>query len=406
MFFALHMPVFGRDSRVISVVASAHFFSHLYLLLLPPIFPLLKIDLGVSYASLGLAVAIPNLATGMLQSPIGFLVDRFGAARILIAGQLLMASSIALIGVFPDYYALLALMLLAGIGNAVYHPADYSILAECVASRRTGRAFSIHTFGGLAGFAVAPVLVVSITNWADWPVAMMVLGGLGIIHAILMIRYRHLLETPRSREAAAPARNRPGFELLFNRPILMALFFFLMIATVQSGFASFSVVVLDTVKGLSLTEANLALSIFLWLSAFGVLLGGWIADVTGRHHWVAVVCFLIVAAAAMTIASTSPGGAWLGLIFALAGLAFGAVSPSRDMLVRAITPAGSSGKVFGFVTTGFNIGGLLAPPMFGALIDRGHADLVFWVVAALAMLTITSIWGASVSRKRGRLGHY
>lgn len=402
MAFVLTAPRIGHDGKIIGVVASAHFFSHLYLLTLPPIFPLLNADLGVSYAALGLAIAIPNLATGLLQSPIGFLVDRFGAALILAAGQMVMASAIALIGIFPNYQALLALMLLAGIGNAVFHPANYAILAECVAGKRTGRAFSIHTFGGYAGSAAAPILVIAITGWTDWPTALIVMGGLGVLHAFWILGQQRLLQTRHLQASGDPAKTGSFgvLALLRSRPILMAFLFFVMISTTLSGFLGFSVVVLDQTQGMSLADASLALSVFLWLSAFGVLFGGMIADRTNRHDFVAITCFVLTAAVAIAIASASLTGFMLGLLFAVAGLATGTVSPSRDMLVRAITPPGASGKVFGFVTTGFNVGGLLAPPMFGALIDWGRADLVFWCIAALSLLTSISVVGAAGDRRR------
>lgn len=386
---------------MIAWIASAHFFSHLYLLVLPPIFPLLKADLGVSYAALGLAIAIPNLATALLQSGIGFLVDRWGARWILIGGQSLMALSILLIGLFPDYGLLLALMLLAGVGNAVYHPADYAILASRVGRERTGRAFSIHTFGGFAGFAMAPVLIVSLTGWFGWETALMILGGLGMIHALMMIGARSSLSTPKSAVTSSRTEgsSNAAWTLLSSRPVLAALCLFALIATVQTGFLSFTVVVLDTAKGLSLAEANLVLSLFLWTSAFGVLLGGWIADGTTRHDGVAVICFLATAGAAVTITLVAGPTLWLACLLAIAGLATGAVSPSRDMLVNAITPEGASGKVFGFVTTGFNIGGLLAPPLFGALVDAGRPNWVFGAVAAIAILTAATVWQASARRR-------
>ncbi len=381
-----------RDAKVIGLVASAHFFSHFYILVLPPIFPLLKEDLGVGYTSLGIAVAVLNLTTGLLQSPIGFLVDRFGAPRILIGGQILMGLSIAGIGLFPSYEALLFWMLVAGVGNAVYHPADYAILSGSVARRRTGRAFSIHTFGGYFGFAVAPVTVVTLTGWIGWPLAMVVLGSLGVVHALVLWLREDWL-SPLTRASSCkpqPVAIRSDLALLTSKPILMALVFFTIIAAVQMGFLSFSVAILEIMQGSSLTEANLALSLYLWLSAFGVLAGGWIADATDRHDHVAAVCFLISAVTAVLLASLSMSSFLIGVIFALAGLASGAVSPSRDMLVRAITPEGSSGKVFGFVTTGFNIGGLIAPPIFGAMVDYGAPQHVFWTIAVLSIIAIVS----------------
>ena len=189
-------PTGRHDLKVMSLVGTAHFFSHFYILALPPLFPILRDELGVGYAALGLALAVLNGVTGLTQAPVGFLVDRFGARAILIVGLALFSLSIGLVGVFPGYPMLLALMVVAGLGNSVFHPADYAILSSAIDQRRMGRAFSIHTFGGSAGFALAPPVVVSLTALFDWRTALVIVFEPGFrTPRMVMQRCSHSMTT-------------------------------------------------------------------------------------------------------------------------------------------------------------------------------------------------------------------
>ena len=162
------------SARAVAVVSTAHFASHFYMLLLPPLFPLLREVYGVGYTELGFAISAFSIATACTQAPVGFAVDRFGARRILVAGLLLEAVAFALIGFIPVYGALVALMAVAGVANSVYHPADYSLLNASVDPRRMGRAFSFHTSAGMLGYAVGPVSMVYLMTLTDWRTALVV----------------------------------------------------------------------------------------------------------------------------------------------------------------------------------------------------------------------------------------
>ena len=198
-----------RDLKVISLIGTAHFFSHFYILLLPPLFPLLRDVYGVGYTALGLALAVLNGVTALTQAPVGFLVDRFGARGILIAGLALFSLAIGLIGLFPSYPMLLALMVLAGLGNSVFHPADYAILSSAVDQRRMGRAFSIHTFGGYAGFALAPPVIVFLTAAFDWRIALLLAAAPGLVVSLLLALNGDL-RAPRQAGRAGAAREAAG----------------------------------------------------------------------------------------------------------------------------------------------------------------------------------------------------
>lgn len=386
------------DLKVIGLIGTGHFLSHFYILALPPLFPLLRGELGVGYTALGFALAVFNVVTALTQAPVGFLVDRFGARDILIAGLALIALAIGLIGVFPSYGALVLLMALAGLGNSVFHPADYSILSASVRPARMGRAFSIHTFGGYLGFAAAPVVVVFLTELFDWRIALIASGAAGLVMAAILLASREVLQGDADRPRAPTATPQGGtggeIRLLLRGPILMALGFFVMLALAHGGVTGFGVSALEALYGISLVEANAPLTAYLFASALGVLAGGLAADRTHRHDLLVSACVVLIGASIAPIAAFTPSLAVVLVAFGLAGFFSGAVAPPRDMMVRAITPPGASGKVFGFVTTGFSIGGIITPLVFGAVLDLGQPRLVFWLIAVLSLATILTVLGA------------
>ena len=394
-----------HDLRVVSLIGTAHFFSHFYILALPPLFPLLRDVYEVSYTGLGLALAVLNGVTGLTQAPVGFLVDRFGPRALLVAGLALFSLATGLIGLFPSYPMLLALMVLAGLGNSVFHPADYAILSGAIDQSRMGRAFSIHTFGGHAGFALAPPVIVFLTAAFDWRIALMLAAAPGLVVSLLLALSGDLRRTAVGEAragAARTARGVAGIRLLLSGPILMALLFFAMLAISNSGYTSFSVAAIASMYQVPLAEANLPLTLYLACSAVGVLAGGWVADRTPQHHHVVGGSFVLVALVSALIPELLPPLGVTAGLFALAGFFSGMVAPSRDMMVRAVTPPGASGKVFGFVTTGFNVGGIAGPLLFGAVLDFGDPGLVFWTVAALSLLTLLVVYATARSGQQRR----
>ncbi len=380
------------DARVIGLVSGAHFVSHLYGLLLPPVFALIHSDSGLSYQELAAVVASYNLVSALLQTPTGFLVDRLGAGRLLIAGLVLGSIAIAVAALVPSYWALVVCFGFAGLANTVYHPADYTILSHAVAQKRIGQAFSIHTFSGLLGFAAAPPLMLICARFWGWHGALLVAAAIGLAVALVLLVQRHALTvTP-----AAPAQrqHRPagaGWRLLMTPAILKNLAFFTMLALAGGGISNFSIVALAALYDTPLWVANTGLSAYLLLSALGVLLGGVIADRTHHHTRVAAIGFALSASVVLVIGMVALGSAPLIALMALAGLLSGIIQPSRDMIVRAVTPAGSFGKVFGFVTTGFNLGGVVGPIFFGWLMDRGEPRAIFLVVVGITLLSLLTV---------------
>ena len=396
-----------NSARAVAVVSTAHFASHFYMLLLPPLFPLLRDVYGVGFTELGLAVSVFSIVTACTQVPVGFAVDRFGARSILVAGLLLQAAAFALIGFIPAYGALVALMAVAGLANAVYHPADYSLLNASVDPRRMGRAFSFHTAAGMLGYAVGPVTMVFLMNLTDWRTALVICaaggGGIGLLVA-LNARFLKERVGPDAAEsghgAGSTASGATGVRLLLSAPILLGLLFFLGISVAGHGIHSFSVSALHIIHGAPIAEAATVLSAYLFASPIGVLAGGWVADrIKRRHDVFAATCFVVIAACIGAVAVFRLPLAATGVLFAVTGLFSGMVSPSRDMLIRSMSPPGEIAKVFGFVSTGFNLGGIAAPVMYGYLLDRSDPGIVFWVVAGVSLVSVLTVMTTGRARR-------
>ncbi|MDH3451418.1 MAG: MFS transporter [Gammaproteobacteria bacterium] len=390
---------FASSTKVVALVSTAHFFSHFYLLLLPPLFPILVNVYGVGFTELGIALAVFSLTTGLTQAPVGFLVDRYGARGLLIGGIVLEGVAFALVGVLPFYPALIGLMVAAGLANAVYHPADYSILNASVPERRMGRAFSVHTTSGFLGDALAPVTIVALLTVMAWDDALMVCGAAGVLMAMLLWLNSGVLadvsnagkQSHATNPAQPPAKPRQGIALLFSLPVLTGLLFYVGISTYGRGVANFGPSVLHLGYDAPLAVASTIVACYLFASPVGVLAGGWVADHIRRHDVFSAACFVVVGTMICIVAAADLPLVAVGVLFAIAGFASGLVAPSRDMLIRALTPPGQIGKVFGFVSTGFNIGGIIAPPLFGALLDHAEPYSVFWIAGLVAFATTATV---------------
>ena len=379
------------DFRLVAGVSTAHFVSHFYMLVLPPLFAFVRADYGVSYIEIGLALTMFNAVSAVAQTPAGFLIDRINARLALIAGLLLGALGFAVAAAVDSYWVLIAAFGLIGLGNTVYHPADYTLLSRHVAPERMSHAYSLHTFAGMLGSAAAPAAVLLMHGLYGWRGAFVGSAALGALAALL------LLFTP-GGEAHHPAGKTPAPEtghtnwrLLLTAPILLNFVFFTIYAFGSFGLQNFSVVALGQLYGTSPVAANSALTGYLLLSALGVLVGGLIAGRMTNHRITAMLGLSATVFAAILIGSVDLGTLLLVLVMSLAGLCGGIVMPSRDMIVREVTPPGSFGKVFAFVTTGYHIAGILAPLLFALLLDHGQPRVIFFVTAAFTLLSIVAV---------------
>lgn len=268
-------------------------------------------------------------------------------------------------------------------------------MSASVDKRRMGRAFSIHTFAGYLGAAVAPVTILFLMTLTDWRTAIIICGVAGGLFTLVIAFNSDVLQdattTLPTQTTAQHQPERTGLSLLFSMPMVMGLLFFTGLSMSSHGMSEFSVSALTLMHDITLTKAGAVLSAYLFASPLGVLIGGWIADRTRRHDLIAVLCFVVIGLAIFCVAALDLSLEEITILFVVAGLFNGIVAPSRDMMIRAVTPAGETGKVFGFVSTGYNIGGVFAPVMFGFILDNADPALVFWAVGVISVLTIGSI---------------
>jgi MFS transporter, FSR family, fosmidomycin resistance protein len=382
-----------QESWLIALVSAAHFISHYYIILLAPLFVFIRADYGVSYTELGFAFVAFNVVTALLQTPAGFLVDRIGAKPLLVGGVLLGAVAIAVAALVDSFWVFVAMFGVAGLANTVYHPADYTLLSQGVAHQRMGRAYSVHTFAGMLGGAAAPASLLLIHTFAGWRGAFLGASLLGLVIAAVLALSRDLeIRRPKADKAAENAvAGDTGWRLLLSFPILQSLLFFAMLAIANAGLQNYSVVALGALFSTPLAAANTALSGYLLFTAIGVLTGGWVAGFTSRHALVAAVGLCAAALATFMIGMVDLGGLFLIVMMSFVGFLTGVIMPSRDLMVRENTPAGSFGKVFGFVTTGFNIGGIISPLVFGWLMDNNTPRGVFLSVAAISLISVATV---------------
>lgn len=392
----------ARDAKIIGLVGGAHFFSHFFQLLLPPLFPVLKTVFGVGYTELGLMMTLFYSASGLAQTPAGFLVDRFGAHKVLSAGLLLLSASMALIGLVSSFWAVLVLLVVAGIGNSVFHPADYAIMTHKVSKQRMARAYSVHTLTGVIGWAAAPVVMLAMASHMAWETALILLGLVGLAAGTLVVANGPALElAPRSAAQAAPGRGAAetssAARLLTSAPILMCFTYFLLLSVSLTGLQTFLPTTLPKLQGVDVATAGLMLTAYLMSNAAGTLFGGILADRTDSHE--RIVAFGLAAAAVLILAVghvAMVDGILFGAI-GLAGFLSGMTTPARDMLVRSAAPGGATGKVFGFVYSGLDLGASTAPLVLGLLLDGDHPALAMTVISASLAATILS---ALILKKR------
>ena len=389
----------SRTTRVNILIGSGHFLSHFYVLCLPPIFLAWQSAFHVSFAELGLTIMLMSGTTAVLQTPVGFLVDRHGARRFLIGGALLMSLSLACMGLATAFWQILVLGTLSGIGNSVFHPADYAILSGSVDKDRMGRSFSLHSFSGNLGFSAGPPVAAFLMAAVGWRGTLLTVGLLGLPVVLSMLLQSRILEdqVPTPPQEATKLSGR---DLLTSRTMILFLLFFTFGSMAAGGVQSWLVTVMHTVKGVDLPVAATALTAYLLGSTGGVLLGGWFADGFKRHLLLFVMVLTTLSAVLMLGVDwlIVPVAAIMGMTF-MSGLAVGASRTPRDVMVKDAAPPGQIGKVFGFVSAGLPLGSAVTPVPFGMLIDKGHPEMVLVLVAVILLLSMVCVGFAQVSAR-------
>lgn len=379
-----------HDARVMGLVGFAHAVSHFFQLVLPPLFPLLKAEFGVSYAALGMLVAVFYVVSGVTQFTAGFVVDRAGARPVLLCGVALMAGGAVLAGLAPGYGWLFPVVAMMGMGNGVFHPSDFAILNGRVAPRRLGHAYSSHGVLGNLGYALAPIVSFSLGAAFGWRPAMMMMGAGGLVVLGALATQRALLDCRRTGGTVhhTLAGSLPLFRQL---PILMCFAYFCIYTVGTIGLQTFAPSILNGAFDIPLTVGASTLSAFLLGGTAGIVAGGIFATWSPRHDRIASAGLLAGALLVVLLATWPPARTALIPLFALTGFAIGCTGPSRDLIVRAATPPGASGRVYGFVYSGLDIGGTVGPIWFGFMLDHAMARDALFAVAGCFFVAIATV---------------
>ena len=373
-----------REVQVIGLISVAHFLSHFYLTSLVPLYAAISTELGVSWTSLSWGITAYVVCTGVLQTPMGYVVDRIGGRKVLVAGLFVLASGIGAIGFATKLWHLIALMALAGVGNSVFHPADYSIISVSVSEKRLGKAFSMHSFGGSSGMMVGPLIMALFIQFdVPWRSAVIAVGLAGIALALVLLVFGKMIGEggTTKRKSESP----PWRLLLTSRPILLLFLYYLFSSAANAGVVHFSVVSLGTLYGLPLVVATLALTFYQGGSLALTLPGGILADKTEHHHRVMIGC-LAISAVMVGLVGLNILPFWSVIVaLALSGGMRGLVNAARDVNVRHSAGIHSVGTVFAFVSTGFLFGGAVALPIYGIILDYGSPEAVFLLSGVMTL---------------------
>ena len=387
----------ARVARTLGVISAVHLVSHYYWLAFAPMMPALRDLLNISYTELGLAITTMNAVSAVTQAPTGFIVDRYGPRLLLFIGVLIGSAGFILIGLVPTYPMLIAGAVLIGLGNAVYHPADYSILSAEMPPARMGRAFSIHSFTGYIGFAIAPPLVLAMLELDGVRLALIATGLIGVALALPL-----LPEIPGEQRGLkvrrASPQERTSSKALVTPAVIALTLMFTTLNMSTGMLQTFMMVALEQLIEMPLDLGNRALTVFLTMLVVGIIIGGFIADRLKHQSTMAAMGLSSAALLVCVIGAVNLGLTGTIVVIGAAGLLAGIIVPSRDMLVRNASPPDAVGRVFGIVTTGFNFGGMIAPIVGGLLLDHHAPAWIFFGSAAFMLLTV--VIAVSVDRSK------
>lgn len=392
-----------RDAQVIGLVGLAHGTSHFYHLLLAPLFPWLKDAFGLSYAELGLLMSVFFIVSGTGQALAGFVVDRFGALPVLLSGILLLGVSALGLAASANYPSLLFFAGVSGLGNSVFHPADFTMLNRRVSTPRLGHAFSVHGLAGTLGWAAAPVFMAGLATLFNWQVALLAASSVAFVVLAVLIAFRDVLDPREVTDSVQASRQRGGSPALgFLRlpAVWMCFAFFFVSALSFGGIQSFAPSALRDLYQVPFTFATGCITAYMLASAAGLVAGGFIASRTANHDRVIAAAFAASGLLAVLVASAALP-VW-SLMIALGAIGFGAgiAGPSRDLLVRAASPRNATGRVYGVVYSGLDIGLSLGPFMFGALMDARRPGLVFTMIGIFQVLALAAAVGVGTQSVR------
>lgn len=385
-----------RDAEVIGLVSVAHGTSHFYHLILAPLFPWLKIEFGLSYAELGFLMTMFFVVSTIMQAAAGFWVDHSGPLKVLFFGVATLAISAVVLSFSTGYWSLLFGACLAGLGNGVFHPADYTLINRRVSPKRLAHAYSMHGVSGALGWAVSPAVLVTVTAFAGWREALLVASAIAwVILAIFYWRRHILMGSQEERDLEEIARKNSSafsFDYLKLPMVWMCWGFFFLSALALSGVQSFAPTAMQLLYDLPIALTTAASSSYMLASAVGIFLGGFIASRARFPERVIAIAFTLGSLISMLIAMTVVSGSTMMSLFTVMGFCVGISGPSRDLMIRSATPKEASGRVFGTVYSGLDSGLAIGPLIFGLLMDWKMVPGVFILIAVFLMLTLLTAY--------------
>jgi MFS family permease len=386
-----------EDASTIGVVSIAHGLSHFCQLMVPPLFPWIGASFGLSNTQLGLLMSVFFVVSFLGQAGAGFVVDRHGATRVLYGGLALLGVAALGLAASPSYAVMLVFMALAGLGNCVFHPVDFSILNGRVSAPRLGHAYAAHGISGNLGWALAPVFVAGIAHaTGSWRAALfavagligLALAGVWIFRSWLVVESAGPAAGARPAPAAGAASAAGGSFDFLRLPAVWSCFgFFLVFALALGAVQTFAPVAAGQLHEVPASQVAVCLSIYMACAAAGMVLGGYLVRDPQRSARIVAGGFGVAATVALLIGLGSWPAAMVPVLFGVMGLGAGIAGPSRDLLVRQATPPGATGRVYGVVYSGLDVGMTIAPLVFGALMDAGAYRGV-WLGVALAQLAL------------------
>ena len=390
-----------REERAaVGLVSAAHFFSHFYLLVIPFLFLSIQAEMGLSFTQLGLITALYAAGSAGGQFIMGIYVDRHGPRWFLILGLLTVALAYIAMGMATAYWMLLVLGFVAGLGDSVFHPADFSVITTAVQKDRLGRSYAVHAFAGFAGFGAAALVVPFVNSLVNWHATLIILGGVGVFMTAIIYFERHRFEMisersekDRSKKSGSVMGDMKKFASM--PPILMLFFFYVMVAWAGQGIQQFSPAALPILYGVGEAGVSTAVFGFLFSITVGIVVGGYLADKTTRFDLIASLGYGVSIALLIAVAMMVLPFSLVVAAFALAGFLSGLVMPSRDMLVSAVSPVGAAGKAFGFVNMGFGFGGMVSPVIFGLIMDTGFVPGLYYGTALFMFFAIVTALAAA-----------
>ncbi|WP_198968615.1 MFS transporter [Xylophilus sp. ASV27] len=396
------VPALRQDATLIGLVGLAHGISHFSQLLLAPLFPWLKEAFGVGYAELGFVLTVFFVVSCAVQALSGFIVDRYSPRPVLFAGLGLLALAAFCYALAQSYAMLLVCAVVGGIGNGVFHPVDYTLFNRKVAATRLGHAYSVHGITGSLGWALAPAFVVPLAVAFSWRVAMGAAGALALaVLLVLWLKRGHLvLQKAAVQKAAGPAGPAEHSMAFLRIPaVWMCFAFFFFYAASLSVVQAFAPEAARQLHAVPVALVATCLSIYMVCSAGGMVLGGFLAADPTRCERIVGVGFGVAACVALALGFLDMPALAVPVLFGVMGFAAGIAGPSRDLLVKRSTPENATGRVYGVVYAGLDIGQALSPLLFGALMDHGQYSGVLLGLALVQGVLIASAFNVRRVRR-------